>query len=79
MTPACGGRKRPPYAIIRCIQNFSIHIRRAIRKSYYREVMRMDSADWFEVFRETGEPMAYLLCAAAERLETEEREILPSA
>ena len=41
--------------------------------------MRMDSADWFEVFRETGEPMAYLLCAAAERLEAEEREILPSA
>ena len=39
----------------------------------------MDSADWFEVFRETGEPMAYLLFAAAERLEAEEREILPSA
>ncbi len=39
----------------------------------------MNSADWFEVFRETGEPMAYLLFAAAERLETEEREILPSA
>ena len=43
------------------------------------EVMRMDSADWFEVFRETGEPMAYLLFAAAERLEAEEEEILPSA
>ncbi len=41
--------------------------------------MRMDSADWFEVFRETGEPMAYLLRAAAERLETEEGEMLPSA
>jgi len=39
----------------------------------------MDSADWFEVFRETGEPMAYLLFAAAERLEAEEEEILPSA
>ncbi len=40
----------------------------------------MDSADWFEVFRETGEPMAYLLCAA-ERLEANEaeEEILPSA
>ena len=43
------------------------------------EVMRMDSADWFEVFRETGEPMAYLLCAAAERLEAEEGEMRPSA
>ena len=41
--------------------------------------MRMDSADWFEVFRETGEPMAYLLVAAAGRLEAEEEEILPSA
>ncbi len=39
----------------------------------------MDSADWFDLFWETGEPMAYLLCAAAERLEDEEREILPSA
>lgn len=61
------------------MQKLSIHIRRAIRKCYYREVMRMDSADWFELFRETGEPMAYLCYAAAERLETEEREILPSA
>jgi hypothetical protein len=62
-------------------QNLSSHIRRAIRKSYFCEVMRMDSADWFEVFRETGEPMAYLLCAAAERLEVyeAEEEILPSA
>ena len=39
----------------------------------------MDSADWFEVFRETGEPMAYLLCAAAARLEAEEGEMRPSA
>ncbi len=39
----------------------------------------MDSADWFELFRETGEPMAYLYFVAAERLEAEEREILPSA
>ena len=39
----------------------------------------MDSADWFEVFRETGEPMAYLLCAAVERLEAEEGEMRPSA
>ena len=58
---------------------FSSHICRPIRKSYFCEVMRMDSADWFEVFRETGEPMAYLLCAAAGRLEAEEEEILPSA
>ena len=39
----------------------------------------MDSADWFDLFFETGEPMAYLFSAAAERLEQEEREILPSA
>ena len=39
----------------------------------------MDSADWFEVFLETGEPMAYLLCSAAGRLEAEEGEMLPSA
>ena len=39
----------------------------------------MDSADWFEVFLETGEPMAYLLSAAAGRLEAEEGEMLPSA
>ena len=39
----------------------------------------MDSADWFDLFWETGEPMAYLLFAAAERLESEEGEMLPSA
>ena len=43
--------------------------------------MRMDSADCFDLFWETGEPMAYLLYAAALRLENEEAEdaILPSA
>ena len=41
----------------------------------------MDSADWFDLFWETGEPMAYLLCAAAGQLEAyeAEEEILPSA
>ena len=39
----------------------------------------MDSADWFDLFWETGEPMAYLLSAAAGRIESEEEEILPSA
>ena len=41
----------------------------------------MDSADWFDLFFETGEPMAYLLYAAAVSLEAyeAEKEILPSA
>jgi hypothetical protein len=38
----------------------------------------MDSAALWNLFFETGEPMAYLLCAAAEQLEAED-EILPSA
>ena len=38
----------------------------------------MDSADFWRLFCDTGEPMAYLLYAAATELEAED-EILPSA
>ena len=41
----------------------------------------MDSADYFDLFFDTGEPMAYLLYAAAVAEEAYEAEdaILPSA
>lgn len=41
----------------------------------------MDSTDFWRLFQDTGEPMAYLLYAAAVGLEDEEAEdeLLPSA
>ena len=39
----------------------------------------MDSADFWRLFCDTGEPMAYLLYAAAVETEEVGEEILPSA
>lgn len=60
---------------------FSIDNPRGCRTHYYREVVYVDSADYRDLFFETGEPMAYLLYAAAYEQETAEAEdeVLPSA
>lgn len=50
-----------------------------ICKHYRREVMAMDRADFWRLFCETGEPMAYLLYAAAAETKPAEEALRPSA